>query len=416
MIRLYKDESLLNDNLRNVMRDERNLTMQMGVFVSVLEAFSDVEIEYANFNLLLQGVTMLYDTLELQLSSLMHQRVMPDQYPTDMSIKLDVSSMMNVKVRGEIDSVGYKIVYTIPEIRDRFVLYEVKALPFPLQRNLWGNLKVSRELVAVDARGRSFEYDARLCRGIGSSAICSPEVLEVHCKPVLCAEELVVRKTIGSICVKDMEIFVPVRQGYLHQSVSGLVSIYSNMNDTVRIVCASVNSAVVQDIGSGITVLKLPYGCVAESSELTIYSATDSVFEGEVPLIFNADLSGEVYNLTNFIEYVHELNMSKIENDFDKYSVSVNDTGIDLSEVKESLAKFKHISSLKQYNPMKIDWEDPYALTNVTTVSGVLVTILLIVVIVYVCCRCCACCAPCWKLCKCTVRFVVQECSVALIG
>jgi hypothetical protein len=300
--------------------------------------------------------------------------------------------MMNVKVRGEIDSAGYKIVYTIPEIRDRFVLYEVKALPFPLQRNLWGNLKVSRELVAVDARGRSFRYDARLCRGIGSSAICLPEV---HCKPVLCAEELVVRKTIGSVCVKDMELFVPVRQGYLHQSVSGLVSIYSNMNDTVRIVCASVNSAVVQDISPGITVLKLPYGCVAESIELTFYSASDSVFEGEVPLIFNADLSREVYNLTNFIEYVHELNMSKIMDDFDKYSVSVNDTGLDLSEVKESLAKFKHISSLKQYSPMKIDWEDPYALAKVTTVSGVLVTILLIVVIVYMCCRCCAYCEPC---------------------
>jgi hypothetical protein len=105
---------------------------------------------------------MLYDTLELQVSSLMHQRVMPDQYPMDMSIELDVSSMMNVKVRGEIDSAGYKLVYTIPEIRDRFVLYEVRALPLPLQRNLWGNLKVNRELVAVDARGRSFEYDARL--------------------------------------------------------------------------------------------------------------------------------------------------------------------------------------------------------------------------------------------------------------
>jgi hypothetical protein len=309
-------------------------------------------------------------------------------------------------------------VYTIPEIRDRFVLYEVKALPFPLQRNLWGNLKVDIELVAVDARGRSFEYDARLCRGIGSSAICSPEVLEVHCKPVICSEELVVRKTIGSVCVKDMEIFVPVRQGYLHQSVSGLVSIYSPVNDTVRIVCASVSSAVVQDIGSGITVLKLPSGCVAESSELTIFSASDSVFEGEVPLIFNADLSREVYNLTSFIEYVHDLNMSKIEIDFDKYSVSVNDTGIDLSEVKESLAKFKHISSLKQYNPMKIDWEDPYALTNVTTVSGVLVTILLIVVIVYVCCRCCACCAPCWKLCKCTSKICgggVQCCTERIV-
>jgi hypothetical protein len=283
MIKLYKDENMLNENLRNVMRDERNLTMQLGVFVSALEALSDVEIEYSNFNLLLQGVKMLYDTLELQVSSLMHQRVMPDQYPMDMSIGLDVSSMMNIKVRGEIDSAGYKIVYTIPEIRDRFVLYEVKALPFPLQRNLWGNLKVGRELVAVDARGRSFEYDARLCRGIGSSAICAPEVLEVHCKPVICSGELVVRKTIGSICVKDMEIFVPVRQGYLHQSVSGLVSIYSYVNDTVRIVCASVSSAVVQDIGSGITVLKLPSGCVAESSELTIFSASDSVFEGMCP-------------------------------------------------------------------------------------------------------------------------------------
>jgi hypothetical protein len=67
----------------------------------------------SNFNLLLQGVKMLYDTLELQVSSLMHQRVMPDQFPTDMSIELDVSSMMNVKVKGEIDSVGYKIVYVL---------------------------------------------------------------------------------------------------------------------------------------------------------------------------------------------------------------------------------------------------------------------------------------------------------------
>jgi hypothetical protein len=111
--------------------------------------------------------------------------------------------------------------------------------------------------------------------------------------------------------------------------------------------------------------------------------------------------------------------MSKIEIDFDKYSVSVNDTGIDLSDVKESLAKFKHISSLNQYNPMKIDWEDPYALTNVTTVSGVLVTFLLIVVIVYVCCRCCACCAPCWKLCKCTSKICgagVQCCADRIVS
>jgi hypothetical protein len=136
---------------------------------------------------------------------------------------------------------------------------------------------------------------------------------------VICSEELVVRRTIGSVCVKDMEIFVPVRQGYLHQSVNGLVSIYSPVNDTVRIVCASVSSSVAQDIGYGVTVLKLPSGCVAESSELTIFSASDSVFEGEVPLIFNADLSREVYNLTNFIEIVHDLNMSKIEIDFDKY-------------------------------------------------------------------------------------------------
>jgi hypothetical protein len=81
--KLYSDESVLNDNLRTVMRDEYNLTVKMSALVFALEAVSDVHIEYSNFNLLFESVELLFCFIENQVASLQYQKVSSEQLPVD---------------------------------------------------------------------------------------------------------------------------------------------------------------------------------------------------------------------------------------------------------------------------------------------------------------------------------------------
>jgi hypothetical protein len=142
--------------------------------------------------------------------------VSSEQLPVDRLVgKFGISALNSVKVTGRIHSGGYSIVYTVPEIVEEFVLKAVKVLPVSLQRNLWGSTKIENALVAVNDKGWSFLYDDRVCVSKGSSAVCEPELLEVHCKPMFCEEELIVQKSFGKICVNSMSLYTPTVQGYI---------------------------------------------------------------------------------------------------------------------------------------------------------------------------------------------------------
>jgi hypothetical protein len=120
-------------NLRSVIKEEHNLTVKMGALVFALEAVSDVHIEYSNFNLLVDSLALVYSMLENQVSNMRNQRVSPEQLPVNRLIEVfDVSSLMSVKVTGNIHSGGYSIVYTVPEVAETFVLKYVKVLPILL--------------------------------------------------------------------------------------------------------------------------------------------------------------------------------------------------------------------------------------------------------------------------------------------
>jgi hypothetical protein len=107
-------------------------------------------------------------------------------------------------------------VYTVPEVSGAFLLKAVKVLPVPLQRNLWGDTKIETALVALNDNGWSFAYDNRECVSKGSSAVCEPELLEVHCKPIFCEEELEVQKSFGKICVNSMSLYSPTVQSNIY--------------------------------------------------------------------------------------------------------------------------------------------------------------------------------------------------------
>jgi hypothetical protein len=178
------------------------------------------------------------------------------------------------------------------------VLKAVKVLPVPLQRNLWGSTKTENALVAVNDKGWSFLYDDRVCVSKGSSAVCEPELLEVHCEPMFCEEELIVQKSFGKICVDSMSLYKPAVQGYIYHDEIDQVSIFSPVNDTLRLKC-SLN-VVDKLLPVGITVFSLPSGCIAISSQLIIFSKSSVWNEGIVPHIFDIDLSRDIDDLTRY--------------------------------------------------------------------------------------------------------------------
>jgi hypothetical protein len=398
--KLYSDESVLNDKLRTVMRDEYNLTVKMSTLVFALEAVSDVHMEYSNFNLLFESVDLLFGTKENQVASLQYQKVSSEQLPVDNLVgKFGISALNSVKVTGRVHSGGYSIVYTVPEIVEEFLLKAVKVLPVPLQRNLWGSAKIGNALVAINEKGWSFLYDDRVCVSRGSSTVCEPELLEVHCKPMFCEEELIVQKSFGKVCVNSMSLYSPTVQSYIYHDEIDQVSIFSPVNDTLRLKCSS--NIVDTVVPVGITVFSLPSGCIAISSQLIIFSKSSVWNEGIVPQIFNIDLSRDIDDLTRYIEEIHDVNFTVIEQDFMRYSQSVNNTRLDIAEVKKSLDDFKRINSIKEYSPLRIDWDDSYALSNVAMISGLLATILFVLFVLIVCCKCCSCCSLGTRLCKC---------------
>jgi hypothetical protein len=216
---------------------------------------------------------------------------------------------------------------------------------------------------------------------------------------MFCEEELIVHKSFGKICVNSMSLYTPIVQSYIYHDEIDQVSIFSPLNDTLRLKC---NSNVVDKwLPVGITVFSLPSGCSAISSQLIIFSKSSVWNEGVVPRIFDIDLSRDIDDLTRYIEEIHDVNFTVIEQDFKRYSQSVNNTRLDIAEVKKSLDDFKHINSIKEYSPLKIDWNDPYALSNVATISGLLATLLLLLFVLIVCCKCCSCCSLGTRLCKC---------------
>jgi hypothetical protein len=215
---------------------------------------------------------------------------------------------------------------------------------------------------------------------------------------MFCEEELIVQKSFGKVCVNSMSLYSPTVQGYIYHDEIDQVSIFSPVNDTLRLKCSS--TVVDKLLPVGITVFSLPSGCIAMSSQLIIFSKSSVWNEGTVPQIFDIDLSRDIDDLTRYIEEIHDVNFTVIEQDFKRYSQSVNNTRLDIAEVKKSLEDFKHINSIKEYSPLKIDWNDPYALSNVATISGLLATLLFLVVLV-ICCKCCSCCSFGTRLCKC---------------
>jgi predicted nuclease with TOPRIM domain len=57
--KLYSDKNKLNENLKNVISDERNIEHRVNDIIKALETFSDVNLEYESFSMLFTNIEEL---------------------------------------------------------------------------------------------------------------------------------------------------------------------------------------------------------------------------------------------------------------------------------------------------------------------------------------------------------------------
>jgi hypothetical protein len=145
----------------------------------------------------------------------------------------------------------------------------------------------------------------------------------------------------------------------VYHTDTSLITIVSAYSDRGVMKCG-IKKPTEVIIKVGLNILVLPSDCVCTTNELVIYSVSKTTSDGVVPLIVNGSIVKSVEKLTEDIAVFHGLNFSEVEQDISRFFNSVQTRSIDVANVQKSIADFCRIESLKEYHPLKIDFEDPY--------------------------------------------------------
>jgi hypothetical protein len=338
--------------------------------------------------------------LEMQVNSILAQEVNAFMMPTSTSNIISLHSLQAAKLSGRITADGYSALIKIIRSSDVFSRKFVRALPVPLQRNMWGQLLVEKHVIAINSRGEYF-YDLGVCNTVSSVTICEPELLNIRLVPDTCVAELVLNRGLGNLYLNSMKIVSPVRQEYIYLKNGDEVVIFTPLNDTLTFKCRIANIPETKQLIMGLNRLVIPKGCYARTSELIIHSHSMVIDRGLLPSVGSLDFSKDVEELSGFIESVHNLNFTKVIEELRDLGEDVKHISVDLASVDESLVEFRKIKALTGYHPLNISLTDPLSLTNVTNYSGAVVTVLLLIFICYTCYKCATCCSPVFGFFKC---------------
>jgi hypothetical protein len=133
--------------------------------LKALETFSDIDLEYESFATMFTNEEELMQILHHQILSVLMQKLDADMLLLNHVKAGSYGSglFVHASVIADMDENGYKLVYRIPEVSEIFRLYRVRALTFPMQRNLWGAVNLRSNSVAVNNRGFSFLYKLEDC-------------------------------------------------------------------------------------------------------------------------------------------------------------------------------------------------------------------------------------------------------------
>jgi len=191
MLTFYKDENTMNVKLTDLLCEDASLSKQMSLLVKSLEVTSDINIEFAVVQTILELIPVLIAECRETVES-----VYTGVLPADVSVQAlrsgnravtlpDTYHMEVVAFHDELS-----VLYFIPSCVE-FDIIHLSFLPFTEKGSSTCFTVSDRNyVVAVNIKGHFFEYDANNCAVTMKYSVCASDRVIVRTKLLRCSTHL----------------------------------------------------------------------------------------------------------------------------------------------------------------------------------------------------------------------------------
>jgi hypothetical protein len=386
IVQLYKDESVLNKKLSDLLSEDASISKQLTTLVRSLETISDVNIEYAVVASIIELVPVLLGECRTMVHSL-YDGILPNEVFQEMWKVSKISRETTRHIHSEvwIQHDLTSIVYYVPDYTEYTVIH-IAFLPLRVGQNgACVRIRKDPYVAAVGFDSQFFDYGINECVTDADSSFCSPDRITVRIRPMTCVERLAVGnfRQLPGQCLRELKLTICDRQEFFR--VSDKTYIYSLGNDTAIMECAGTQKRLL--LGPGTSVFNAT-GCTISTSELIIFGI------GKVKqdiFMSSSNIISAVSGLESVLDDVAVSRTVSLDNQtafLSSYLETSKAETVDLEKATKELNKFKTIELLSNYTLFNFDMDLPLGMSNAVTGAYMGLAFLMFLVSFLCCCTC----------------------------
>jgi hypothetical protein len=298
MLALYKDENSMNVKLTNLLREDASISKQMSLLVKLLEVTSDINIEFALVQTILELIPVLIAECRETVESV-YMGVLPAGVSVQGLRSGNRTGTLPGTYLAEVLAFHDKlsVLYFVPSYVE-FDVIHLSFLPFTEKGSSTCFTVSDHDYVVVEnIKGHFFEYDANDCAVTLKYSVCATDRVVVRTKPIRCNAHLALGSysSLPRICRDNLRISSCKRQEYFRRGKS--VFLFSPYEDILEVTCGG--SAFQERIQRGITHLNSSQ-CSFQKAELFIMRVWSRTTV--VPTNDTQGLSGIIYNIDTILD------------------------------------------------------------------------------------------------------------------
>jgi hypothetical protein len=397
MSKLYSDEAEVKQAIQKVIKDERDVIMQLAQLTTSMEIQSDISIEFSTFTNALTLIPHMLNEIEECLLAVTTQSIYSSLLPTENLLKTiplyAKQSILSATISATINSKQNTIEISLPEFINPYTVYYIKSIPFAhnTSNRLYTYLHLENQYVAVNPSGNTFLYNPNLCSTKNTISTCNPAMIEIHKEAQTCIEALMSPSLQGAKqCLKAIKVEQINTQSYIYKKDTSVIRLFSPFQDKISTLCNDKLNDEAGIIAEGYTDLSFKSNCILFTSQLVIYSPFKPTVEETIkPLLSTPNLSQEIEDLINEIQEVHKINLTTLGKEFEELNVDIQNELLDITKVTNVLEKAAKIKELTIFDPTDIKLEkisEPNTALKIVTWSVALLAFALIAFCIISCC------------------------------
>jgi hypothetical protein len=386
IVQLYKDESVLNGKLSDLLSEDASISRQLATLVRSLEVVSDVNVEYAVIASIIELVPVLLGECRTMVHSL-YDGILPNEIFQEMWRVSKISKETTRHIHSEVwvqHDLTY-IVYYVPDYTEYAVVH-MAFLPLRMGENgACVRIRKDPYIAAIGFDGQFFDYGMNECVTSADSIFCSPDRIAVRVRPKTCVERLAVGsfRQLPGQCLRELKLTICDRQEFFR--MEDRTYIYSPDTDTAILECAGKQSRLQLEPGTSVVNAT---GCTISTSELFIQGigrVRNEIF------MSSSDIISAVSGLESVLDDVTVSKTVSLVNQtafLSSYLETSKAESVDLEKATEELKKFKSIESMSNYTLFNFDMDLPLGMSNAVTGAYMGLAFLMFLVSFLCCCTC----------------------------